>query len=757
MSQNLVIVESNAKTKTIKKFLGKDYTVLSSIGHLKDLPKGNLGVEINDNFEPTYITIRGKAKILNDLKKAATTSRAVYIATDPDREGEAIAWHINEEIKSKNSNTFRIQFNEITKSAVLAAIGNPTTIDVKRVEAQKARRVLDRLVGYKISPILWGTIFRGLSAGRVQSVALRLIVERETEIENFVPVEYWTITAQLQGKRTKPFYSNLVKIHGHKPVIPDKAHCDELLADLKTKEYVVKDIAEKEVSRKPLPPFTTSTMQQEAARRLGYSTKKIMMIAQQLYEGIELGDEGSIGLITYMRTDSTRIANEAIQAAREFIINAYGKDYLPDTPNIYRAKKNIQDAHEAIRPTSMQRDPKSLKKLLSGEQYKLYELIWNRFVACQMKPAKLKQTTIDIAAGDSADRNKYLFRTTGSVVIFRGFLQVYDDYLEANGDDDDESGKDMNLPENLVVGQPLDLLDLISDQHFTKPPARYTESSLVKELDNLGIGRPSTYALIISTLMLRKYVDRNNRQLIPTELGRAVTKILVSNFPDLFNVKFTAQMEGELDKIESGELKYLSVMDDFYTPFSEALHRVEEHKDDIKESLMEDTDETCPKCGSALIARWGRNGKFIGCSAYPDCKYTRPLEAATLADQVCEKCGRSMVLKVGKFGRFLACSGYPECNNAKPFTLGVPCPKEGCTGAIVERKSKRGKVFYGCSNYPQCDFVSWYKPVKITCPNCKSPYLEERYSQKDGEYLYCAICKTKYERETSDETLTAIE
>ncbi|MBN1153294.1 type I DNA topoisomerase [candidate division KSB1 bacterium] len=757
MAQNLVIVESTAKTKTIKKFLGKNYIVLSSVGHLKDLPKGNLGVEIDDNFEPTYITIRGKGKILNDLKKAAAESDAVFIATDPDREGEAIAWHINEEIRSKNSNTYRIQFNEITQTAVLNAIQNPMAIDEKRVEAQKARRVLDRLVGYQISPILWKTIFRGLSAGRVQSVALRLIIERETEIENFVSVEYWTITAQVQGNNTKPFYSKLFKIQGNKPEIPDKDRCDQILADLKTKNYVVKDISKKEVSRKPAPPFTTSTMQQEAAKRLGYSTKKIMMIAQQLYEGIEIGSEGSIGLITYMRTDSTRIANEAVQSAREYIYSAYGKDYLPDSPNIYKAKKNIQDAHEAIRPTSMHRDPKSLKKFLTAEQFKLYELIWNRFIACQMKPAKLHQTTLDIAAGDSSDKERYIFRTTGSVVIFRGFLQVYEDYLEPNGDDDSTDNQP-NLPENLVIGQKLELLDLISDQHFTKPPARYSESSLVKELDNLGIGRPSTYSLIISTLMLRKYIERNNKQLVPTDLGRTVNKILVLNFPDLFNVKFTAKMEAELDKIESGDLKYLAVMHDFYKPLSAALHRVEQEKEIIKESLIEETDEMCPKCGSKLIARWGRNGKFIGCSAYPDCKYTRPLEAEQVVqDEICEKCGRPMVIKVGRFGRFLACSGYPECNNAKPYSLRVPCPKPDCDGEVIERKSKRGKVFYGCSNYPNCDFVTWYKPVAKKCPNCQSPYLEERYSQRDGEYLYCPKCKTKYEKETSEETLTIID
>jgi len=755
MAQSVVIVESVAKTKTIKKFLGKDYQVLSSVGHIKDLPKGKLGVSIEDGFEPQYITIRGKGKIVNELKKAAEIADQVYIATDPDREGEAIAWHIFEEIKLKSNRIQRILFNEITERAVLEAIKNSHAIDIDKVEAQKARRVMDRLVGYQVSPILWQTIFRGLSAGRVQSVALRLIVERERDIKVFVPQEYWSITAQLQGEKSDPFFSNLIKIENKKIDIKNEQTAKAIVDDLKTKTYKIKNITKKEVLRKPAPPFTTSTMQQEAARRLGYTAKRIMIIAQQLYEGVELGEEGSIGLITYMRTDSTRIADEALIAARDYIANAYGLEYLPKQARIYKTKKSAQDAHEAIRPTSMKREPRKIKRYLSAEQYKLYELIWNRFVACQMSDARLDQTTIDIIAGQMATNSMsedYLFRTTGSIIKFRGFLQAYEDYKENEKDAENNSEQQQNVPQKLRVGEILILLNLIPKQHFTKPPARYTESSLVKELDNLDIGRPSTYASIISTLLARKYIEKNGRQLFPTELGFTVNDILIQNFPSIFNVKFTALMEEELDKIETREKDFSTVMNDFYHPFSHALEMIDSKKDSIRESLIKDTEETCPECGKSLIIRWGRNGKFIGCSGYPECRYTRPLqEEKTETDEACEKCGKPMVVKQGRYGRFLACSGYPECKNNKPFSLRIPCPKEHCSGFIVERRTKRGKVFYGCSNYPNCDFATWYLPVKTPCENCGSPYLEQRSTQKQGNFLYCPNCKAKYEQNQEGE------
>ncbi|MFZ5519466.1 MAG: type I DNA topoisomerase [Candidatus Zhuqueibacterota bacterium] len=755
MPKSIVIVESVAKSKTINKFLGKNYLVLSSVGHLKDLPKGDLGVDIEDSFQPKYITIRGKGKILNDLKKAAVSADKVFIATDPDREGEAIAWHIFEEIKSKNDQIFRILFNEITERAVTEAIKSPLEINSNKVEAQKARRVLDRLVGYQVSPILWQTIYRGLSAGRVQSVALRLIVEREREITAFIPQEYWTITAELQGAKTNPFLSNLIKVNNKKADIKDEPSANHIIDDLKTKQYFVHTITKKEVRRQPAPPFITSTLQQEASKRLGFSAKKIMALAQQLYEGIELGEEGSIGLITYMRTDSTRIASEAIAEVRDYIANSYGLEYLPAKERIFKVRKGAQDAHEAIRPTSMKREPKKVKKYLNAELFRLYELIWNRFIACQMSDARLEQTTVDIIAGVKTGNElseDYLFRTTGSVIKFRGFLQAYEDFQESDGNGDEDNNQPSNVPTELRQGETLTLLNLIPKQHFTKPPSRFSESSLVKELDTLAIGRPSTYATIISTLLTRKYIEKNARQLVPTELGFTVNDILIQNFPTIFNVKFTARMEDELDKIETADKRFLDVMQDFYRPFHSALEATRTKKESIKDSLIENADETCPKCGKSLIIRWGRNGKFIGCSGYPDCRYTKPIEGEEIqTDEICEKCGKPMIVKQGRYGRFLACSGYPDCVNNKPFSLGIPCPAEGCTGFIVERRSKRGKTFYGCSSYPSCNFATWYAPVATKCEQCGSPFLERRYNKSSGNYLYCPKCKAKYEQQENDE------
>ncbi len=745
MSKYLVIVESEAKTKTIKKFLGKNFDVRSSVGHIKDLPKQRLGVDLEDGFNPEYITIRGKGKVLNELRKAAKSSDVVYIATDPDREGEAIAAHLAEEIQSRNPNIRRIMFNEITERAVKQALENPTSIDEAKVEAQKARRVVDRLVGYQVSPILWRTIYRGLSAGRVQSVALRLICEREEEIEKFVPQEYWSIVAKVKGEKTEAFKTKLFKIDGKKVEITHQDQALAIVDELKKQTFKVEKISKKPVVRQPSPPFTTSTMQQEAARRLGYTAKRIMMIAQQLYEGVELGKEGSVGLITYMRTDSTRIADEALQEVREYISRDYGLEYLPKKPRQFKVKSSAQDAHEAIRPTSMQRHPKKIKKYLTEEQYKLYELIWNRFVASQMEAARLEQTTIDISAGP-----RFAFRTTGSVILFRGFLQIYEEAKEETQADEEQELE--HIPQNLRENEILTLLNLDPRQHFTKPPPRYTESSLVKELDALGIGRPSTYALIISTLLTRKYVVKNKRQLVPTELGKTVNQILIQNFPDIFNVKFTAFMEEQLDKVETGKKKFLQVVSEFYRPFSHAVQKTEAKREQIKETLQQDTEETCPKCGSPLIIRWGRNGQFVACTGYPDCRYTRPLEEEQQeSDETCERCGKPMVVKTGRFGKFLACSGYPECQNTRPFSIGVECPMEGCDGQIIERRSRKGRVFYGCSNYPTCKFATWYKPIARECPNCSSPYLEERYNQTKGQYLYCPNCKTEVREEPEEE------
>ncbi|MCG3119160.1 MAG: DNA topoisomerase 1 [bacterium] len=739
MAKSLVIVESVAKTKTISKFLGKDFTVKSSVGHVKDLPKQRLGVNVDNGFEPEYITIRGKGKVLTDIRKTAANVDQVYIATDPDREGEAIAAHLAEVIGPHNDNILRVRFNEITERAVKQALEHTLPIDENLVVAQKARRVVDRLVGYQVSPILWRTIYRGLSAGRVQSVALRLICEREELIDVFIPEEYWSLIAEFKGKRTDPFLSKLVKINDGNPEIHNEAEAQAINRELRQQTFKVADIKKKKVNRQPAPPFTTSTMQQEAANRLGYTAKRIMAIAQQLYEGIELGEEGSVGLITYMRTDSTRVADEAITEVRDYIATDYGLEYLPQTPRKYKVKSSAQDAHEAIRPTAMKRSPKHLKKYLTPEQYKLYELIWQRFVASQMEAAVLEQTSIEIAGG------RFLLRTSGSIIVFRGFLQVYDDVKEEEAD---ENGENQSaVPQNLQIGETVTLLDVHPKQHFTKPPARYTESSLVKELDALAIGRPSTYAMIISTLLARKYIDKQGRQLAPSDLGKTVNKILVQNFPQIFNVKFTAFMEDELDKLEAGDKPFLQVVKEFYEPFNQAVVATEKKGEEIKSELQETTEERCPKCGKPLVIRWGRNGKFMACSGYPECKHTKPLEALEKVEgEVCDKCGKDMVLKVGRYGRFLACSGYPDCSSARPYPIGVACPLPNCGGKIIERRSKRGRTFYGCSNYPACNFVNWNKPVAKSCPSCGNNYMEERYTQAEGAHWRCPKCKEKFEQ-----------
>ncbi len=728
MPKSLVIVESDAKSKTINRFLGKDYIVRASVGHVKNLPKNRLGVDVENNFEPEYITIRGRGKVLKEIKKLSSTSDQVFIATDPDREGEAIAHHLANEIRSTNNNIRRVLFYEITEKAIQEAIQHPLSINHEKVEAQKARRVMDRLVGYKVSPFLWKTVFRGLSAGRVQSVALRMVCEREDEIAGFETQEYWSLEAKLKTESNEDFLSRLVKFRGEDAHISNNEAVQKHIDSLKDLEYVVSDLKTKKMERRPFPPYTTSTMQQDGARRLGMTTKQIMAVAQQLYEGVDL-PEGRVGLITYMRTDSTRLAGSALEEVRQYIADNYGLEYVPSKPRMYKNKKSAQDAHEAIRPTSMRRSPKAIAAYLTPQQKKLYELIWNRFLACQMNSARLLRTLLEVTAGN------YLFRTTGSIVQFRGFMQAY------NIDKDKE--EEVKIPKDLKKGDRVDLIQLNPEQHFTKPPPRYNESSLVKELDNRGIGRPSTYALIISTLLDRKYVERENRSLKATELGIAVNTILIKQFPDIFNVGFTALMEEELDQIESGEKERPHVLKDFYDPFSEAMNKAMEKKEEIKESLQEETEEHCPKCGRDLVVKWGRNGRFIACTGYPDCRYTKPLnEEAVETEEICRNCGTGMIVKTGRFGRFLACSNYPDCKFTKPFSTGIICPEEGCGGQIVERKSRRGRTFFGCSNYPQCRFATWYRPVPIHCPECRNPYMEEKQAKAKGNYQQCPKCKT---------------
>ena len=744
MDKSLIIVESPSKAKTINKYLGKTFIVEATVGHIKNLPKSKIGVRIDDGYEPIYETIKGKDEVIRRLKDLARKAKQVYIATDPDREGEAIAWHIAQEINSDNERIYRVLFHEITESGIAEAMGHPQKIDEKLVDSQQARRVMDRIVGYKVSPFVWKTVFYGLSAGRVQSVALRLICEREVEVGSFVPQEYWSITGEFKGERTDSFFARLAKVGGEDPDLRTERSAQGYVEDILKKSFVVEDIQRKQVKRNPPAPFITSSLQQEASARLRFSTKKTMTLAQKLYEGIEIGPEGSVGLITYMRTDSTRLSKEAVTAVREYIYATYGGDYLPREPRHFKKRKASQDAHEAIRPTSMKYAPKTVKRYLEKGLYALYELIWNRFVACQMSEALFDQTTIDLLA------DEYRFRGTSTAPKFRGFLQVYDDIIEENGrpDDEDPTSK---IPENLSAGDGVQLLGLIPKQHFTKPPARYTESSLVRELESKGIGRPSTYALIVSTIQERGYVKQENRKLYATPLGLDVNKILVENFPNIFNVKFTKKMEEELDTIASGKRTYKRVLDDFYKPFIQSLKKVEKNTHQIKKSLQETTEQKCELCGKMMIIKWGRNGRFMACSGYPECRNTKPLiedqeKHQHLAGIKCELCGGDMVVKGGRFGAFLGCSNYPECTNTKSITTGIKCPKCG-EGDLVSRRTKRKRVFYGCSRYPACNFASWDKPVSKSCLNCGHSFLVEKYSEKKGAFLKCPQCKEEFEQE----------
>ena len=736
MAKNLLIVESPAKSKTLKRFLGKDFDILATIGHIKDLPKSKLGVETDNGFSVHYETIKGKSKVIKQLKESAKKSENIFLAPDPDREGEAIAWHVAHELKNTGK-IVRVTFNEITKSAVLDALKHTREIDENLVNAQQARRVLDRLVGYKVSPFLWKTIAYGLSAGRVQSVALRIICEREAEIAVFVIEEYWEIEALLADKSNNQILSKLSKINGEKPKIGKEKEANQIVSDLKRVSFIVDSVTKSERVRKPLPPFITSTLQQEAARRFYFTPKKTMMIAQQLYEGIELGDEGPTGLITYMRTDSTRIAESAVSAVREFIKENYGSEYLPKTIVRYKARKGSQDAHEAIRPTYLDHPPDKIKKHLTKDQYNLYSVIWNRFVASQMSAAIFDTTSLDIKAG------KYLFHSHSESLKFDGFLKLYDEARE-NGQNGENCLVDF-IPD-LKTGDKLTLVESRPSQHFTKPPARFSQASLVKTLEAEGIGRPSTYATIVSTLLDRKYAETKERRLFPTELGMTVNKILIDSFPSIFDVKFTATMETDLDEIESGKANWVDVIREFYNPFDKRLELLSAKQKEIKKSLTEKTDEICENCSSPMVIKWGRNGRFLACSAFPECKTTRPIgepETTNNTNEKCEKCGSPMVIKNGRFGKFMACSAYPKCKTTKALSTGVKCPKVGCGGDIVEKRSRKGKSFFGCSNYPKCDFVSWYKPIVQACPSCGSSYLLEKVSPKRGMYLSCPSCKHK--------------
>jgi DNA topoisomerase-1 len=726
MGKSLVIVESKAKAKTIGKFLGKGYSVKASIGHVRDLPKKKIGIDVENGFAPTYVTIRGKAKVLKELKDAAKNANMVYLASDFDREGEAIAWHIAQYLKLPEEKTRRVVFNEITKSAILTAIKQPGVIDMNKVGAQQARRVMDRLVGYEVSPVLWKTIYYGLSAGRVQSVALRLICEREAEIEAFDPVEFWTIDAVFANAAGAEIEARLERIDGKKIDINDGDRAGAIVATLEGSNFAVSSLKKRVRKVKPLPPFITSTLQREAASRLRFSSKKTMMLAQQLYEGLPISDKDeNIGLITYMRTDSTRMADQAISEARDHISASFGKDYLSDRERRFKAAKKAQDAHEAIRPTSVELTPDSLHAHLSVDQLRLYKLIWQRFVATQMAEAIYENTTVDI------ESKGHMFRATGSVVRFAGWTAAYPLIR-----------KDIRELPQLEEGEELSLVAMTPNQRFTKPPARYSESSLIKELESNGIGRPSTYAAIIDTLKRRKYVAVEKRQFRPTELGRTVWNLLGKAFPNIFNVEFTAGMEDELDRIETGEDNWVQVVSDFYRPFRSQLDEVEGQTADLKQSLIKETDRHCEKCGSVMVEKWGRNGRFLACSAYPKCKFTSPLKGDEPPefDIKCDQCGAPMIVKHGRFGEFLGCSKYPECKNTMPLPTGVSCPEDDCPGLLVQRRTKKGRVFYGCSMYPQCSYAIWDKPVPVTCPSCQAGFMVEKKPKGGDKELLCLEC-----------------
>lgn len=737
-------MESPTKVRTLKKYLGKEYNVAATVGHIKDLPKKEMGIDIENGFKPNYITISGKKKVISELKKAAGDAKDIYLAPDPDREGEAIAWHAAEVLKKNGRHFYRVLFHELTEKAIKAAMNSPEALDPNRYEAQQARRILDRIVGYEISPLLWKKVKQGLSAGRVQSVAVRIICEREREIQAFVPEEYWSVTAHLKAEDPPPFTAYLARKNNRKISIPNEDTVKEILKEISGISPVVDTVKKRTTKRNPLPPFITSTLQQDAIRKLRFSAKKTMVVAQQLYEGIELGQGGPVGLITYMRTDSTRIADEAAKEAIFLIRETKGDDYAIKDVRVFKTKKKVQDAHECIRPTSVRHTPDSVASSLTQDQLKLYTLIWKRFMACQSAPARIDTQNIIIQVGN------YQFNASGSRVRFPGFMAFYSTETELKD-------KEIMLPP-LTEGQELDLEKYEPKQHFTQPPPRFSEASLVKELEENGIGRPSTYATILSTIREKGYVEMLKSNFRPTELGFIVNDLIVKSFPDILDVAFTANLEDELDRVEAAETDYVNVLSRFYTPFQEKLENAAETMQSMKgEGIPTGLD--CPVCGKKLHIKVGRNGHFLACTGYPECTYSTDYERdekgnivaikeelPETTDKICPKCGKPMLVKRGRYGSFYACSGYPECRHTEslqpgfsPLDTGVSCPREGCDGNIMERRSRRGKVFFGCSRYPDCDYAIWNKPVNTPCPACGHPFLTEKTTKKDGSFLVCPI------------------
>ena len=753
--KSLVIVESPAKSRTLNKFLGRNFSVMASNGHIMDLPKSELGVDVENEFEPKYVPIRGKTQALTKIKTAARTAERIYLAPDPDREGEAIAWHLASVLESTHIPIRRLTFNEITERAVKAALDQPRDLDMNLVNAQQARRIMDRLVGYKVSPFVWRTVRYGLSAGRVQSVALRLICEREEEIRAFVPEEYWTLEADFQTEDGKRFTARLVRV-GEEELEQGQIRGDasgeranSLAEELRAAAARVAGVETTPRQVHPKAPFITSTLQQTAFNRLGFSSQRTMAIAQQLYEGIALGDAGSVGLITYMRTDSPRLAGEAIGEMRSWIGAQLGADYVPEEPRQFRSKKSAQDAHEAVRPTDAARTPESIRAFLDDDQWKLYDLIWKRALASQTASAEYLATTIDVEAG------RLGLRASGRVLKFPGFQKLY-------GIDEEDDAEESRLPELsqglalAVASEPLVApaegetpSTVRPGQHFTQPPPRYTEGSLVKVLEEQNIGRPSTYATIVGTITSREYVSRERGRLAPTDLGEAVNRLLTSTFPDIFQVDFTARMEEELDEIEEGKQEWHKVVKDFWGPFSKDLEHAEKAREKHKKKLEEPTEIVCPNCGKMLVKKFGRRGPFLACPGYPDCKFTRPVDDAELpvpVEGTCDLCGSPLVMRNGPFGRFIACSRRPDCKFTKAVTLGIRCPECG-QGELTERRTKRGKTFYGCNRYPDCKFATWDRPRATPCPNCKAPFLVEKETKKEGLTLRCLKCGSKFQPE----------
>ena len=747
MAKPLVVVESPTKVRTLKKYLGQSYNIAATVGHIKDLPKKEMGIDVEDGFKPKYKTIPGKQKIIKTLRQAAGDATIVYLAPDPDREGEAIAWHTADILKKTGRKFHRVLFHELTQNAIEEAIAAPESLNRSKYEAQQARRILDRLVGYQISPILWRKVKGGLSAGRVQSVALRIICDRERAIQAFDPEEYWSITAHLESDTPPPFSAKLVKREDEKIKIPNESSASKILEAVSKEEFIVDKIRKKTIKRNPLPPFTTSKLQQESIRRLRYSAKKTMVIAQQLYEGIELGPGEPVGLITYMRTDSTRIAKEAAIEALELIRDRFGKNFAVDEPRFFKNKKKVQDAHEAIRPTSVFNTPEKVAPYLSKEQLALYRIIWQRFVASQMQPALINNVSVSIKSGS------YVFTASGSSVKFKGFMALYQSVDEEIRS---QKEKKMEIFPVLTEGMILKLIKLEPKQHFTQPPPRFSEASLVKELEENGIGRPSTYANILSTIREKGYVELAKGYFKPNELGFIVNDLLVENFPEIMDVEFTAKMEDNLDRVESAEVNSQDILSHFYGPFKVKLEAATDGMLSVK-GVGIPTGLYCPECKNELNIKVGKNGHFLACSGYPQCKYSRdytrdekgrvqPLEPLTklATGTVCDKCGKPMVAKRGKFGEFLACSGYPDCKNTRSLNVngpgkstGVSCHANGCDGEIVEKKSKRGKIFYGCNRFPDCKNAMWDKPINRQCPVCDAKFLVEKTTKKEGSFLAC--------------------